>query len=198
MLDCLYNVANYLEQTLINPGLPLLCLGSGTFLAAIEVMQLEQNSNRHSEQVFWKIKRLLNHKIRVKRFKVCCISPRKWEKINYLSCKKSEFGITYITAHSHICYVTSCLVLNSSPLITKIWKIHFYLSQLMIIFTFKLGVQNHLFRTNRWFWSEKGLAPEVLEALLSARPPHSPPFPIKYPNGLAKPGKWFRIFFTIY
>ena len=53
-----YNILNYLAQTLINPGLPLLCLGSGTFLAAIEVMQLEQNSNLHSEQVFWRRKKL--------------------------------------------------------------------------------------------------------------------------------------------
>lgn len=35
----------------------------------------------------------------------------------------------------------------------------------------------------------RGLASEVLEALLSPRPPHNPPLPIKYPKGLPNP-KW--------
>ena len=64
--------------------------------------------------------------------------------MSYLSCKKSEFGITYITAHSHICYVTSCLVLNSSPLITTIWKINLHLSQIMIILIILSNEENKI------------------------------------------------------
>ena len=43
-----------------------------------------------------------------------------------------------------------------------------------------------------WFDCGRGLASEVLEALLSPRPPHNPPFPIKYPKGLPNP-KWINL-----
>ena len=42
----------YLAQTFNNPVLPLLYLESGTFLDAIDLMQLEQKYNLHSEHDF--------------------------------------------------------------------------------------------------------------------------------------------------
>ena len=114
----------------------------------------------------------------------------------YLSCQKSKLGVTYITVQSrrtfpwHFSYVISEVFgLTTSALVTEIEN-----NNTPHLFEFVFSVKEILYRMllfswlkYLWFDCGRGFASEVLEALLSPRPPHNPPFPIKYPKGLPNP-----------
>ena len=112
----------------------------------------------------------------------------------YLSCQKSKLGVTYITVQSrrtfswHFSYVISEVFgLTTRALVTEIEN-----NNTPHLFEFVFSVflcRVLLFSWWKYLWFDcgRGLASEVLEALLSPRPPHNPPFPIKYPKGLPNP-----------
>ena len=128
----------------------------------------------------------------------------------YLSCQKSKLGVTYITVQSrrtfpwHFSYVVSEVFgLTTRALVTEIENNNTpHLFEFVFYRVLLFSWWKYL-----WFDCGRGLASEVLEALLSPRPPHNPPLPIKYPKGLPNP-KWIifigyyilisaKLFFTI-
>ena len=117
----------------------------------------------------------------------------------YLSCQKSKLGVTYITVQSrrtfpwHFSYVVSEVFgLTTRALVTEIENNN---TRHLFEFVFSVFLYRMLlFSWLKYLWFDcgRGLASEVLEALLSPRPPHNPPFPIKYPKGLPNP-KWINL-----
>ena len=110
----------------------------------------------------------------------------------YLSCQKSKLGVTYITVQSrrtfpwHFSYVISEVFgLTTRALVTEMEN-----NNIVCLKYFgRISETKVLFSWLKYLWFDcgRGLASEVLEALLSPRPPHNPPFPIKYPKGLPNP-----------